>query len=67
MDEIIAAIEAARKNKHVSISELARRADTTRAYIHRVIKGQHKPTLAWCLRVAHALDLDITIQPTPVD
>ena len=63
MDQLIATIKAAMQAQDVSISELARRVPTSRAYIHRVINGEHSPTLAWCYRVAQALDLEVTIQP----
>jgi len=61
MDRFIQTVRQALSDQGMSISELARRAQTSRPYVHRVLRGDHVPTLAWCYRVADALDLDLVL------
>ena len=66
MDKFIAIIRREMQNQDVSISELARRAKTSRPYLHRVLAKQHIPSFGWCQRIAKALKLKIEIKHKPV-
>jgi len=70
MDRFIAEIKRAMVAEGVTITELARRAQTHRTYLHRVFAGSCSPSLAWCHRVADAVGVEVIIrrkERTPVD
>lgn len=43
------------KSGEISISEIARRAGTSRAYIHRVMDGGVDPQITTCEKLAEAI------------
>ena len=61
MDDFLAAVESERKSQGVSIRKLAHECGISRQYYHRLLLGEHAPTLQWCRRVASVLGLEITV------
>lgn len=43
-------------------AELARRAGTSRAYLHRVLNGEHSPSFDWAEKVAETLGFRLSIK-----
>lgn len=53
----------ARKNAHLTQSELARRVGTNKGYISRVERGLVVPTVATLYKIAAAMGLTIELRP----
>lgn len=62
VDEFIALMRKEMDRQGMSISELARKAQIGRPYLHRVMNHEHSPSLEWVERVAAALGMEVTIQ-----
>lgn len=57
-------IAARIKSQNISVSEVARQAGITRAYLHRLLAGQHDPTLAVAQRIAKVLGMSLKLTKT---
>lgn len=60
--EFVQAVEQEMKKQGMTLTELARRAKIGRPYLHRVLSGEHAPTLEWAEKVAAVLGLAITVK-----
>lgn len=61
MEEFIAAVTTEAERQQISIAELARRANVSRPYLHRVLGKLQTPTLEVAERIADALGLSLKI------
>ncbi len=57
-------LEEARKNAHLTQSELARRIGADKSYISRIEKGKTEPKVSTFYRIVHALGLSVELNPT---
>ena len=61
MEEFVKQMKLKMKELNVKPTELANGAGVGRAYIHRVLDGQHTPTVEWAEKVADYLGFKITL------
>ena len=61
MDEFIEKVRQEMKRQDISMSQLARDVQVGRPYLHRVLAGEHTPSLEWAERVADYLGFTVTI------
>ena len=54
-------IRLLRKDKEISQEELAHQANLDRTYISGVERGDRNPTILSSLKIARALDVDLTV------
>ena len=47
--------------KDMKISELAEEAEVGRPYLHRVLAGEHTPTIEWMEKVGKVLGISIKV------
>jgi transcriptional regulator with XRE-family HTH domain len=64
MDPLLSTIEATREAQGLSIRKLAKDSGICRQYYHRLLKGEHTPSIDWCRRAASTLGLELTLQKT---
>jgi DNA-binding phage protein len=62
VDEFIEHVEAEMERQGISLSELARRAECGRPYLHRVLARTQSPSLEWAEKVAAALGMQFTLE-----
>lgn len=62
VDEFIDQVRAEMARQGISMSELARRAECGRPYLHRVLSREQCPTLDWAEKVAQVLGLTFTLE-----
>ena len=62
MDQFVALLRSEMERKEMSIAELARVAKCGRPYIHRVLAGEHAPSLAWVEKVCPILGIRVRFE-----
>jgi DNA-binding phage protein len=62
VDEFVAQVRTRIDQTGMSMTELSRRAGVARPYLHRVLSGQHVPTIRVAEQIANALGLHITFR-----
>lgn len=62
MDEFVAQVRTRIDQTGMTMTELARRAGVARPYLHRVLTGEHVPTIRVAQQIAGALDLQMTFK-----
>ena len=61
MEDFIKHVKLQMKRQKVGFSELARLAGVGRPYLHRVLNGEHIPTIEWAEKVATALKFSVKV------
>lgn len=60
--EVISQIIQARKEQHMTQTELAKKMGTQKSNISRLESGNYNPSLDFLIRVAHCLGKDLKVQ-----
>ncbi len=47
------------QSRHIPLSHLADRAGAGRTHLFNVLAGRASPTIAWLVRIANVLDVDV--------
>jgi ribosome-binding protein aMBF1 (putative translation factor) len=61
MEDFIQRVKKEMERQGLSECALARGAEVGRPYLHRVLKGQHTPTIEWAEKVATFLKFSVKV------
>jgi DNA-binding phage protein len=62
MQDFIEIVVTEMESQQLSMSELARRAEVARPYLHRVLSREQMPSMEWVQKVLAALHLRVTFE-----
>lgn len=66
MHDFVEIVNAELERQEMSISELARRADISRPYVHRILSREQMPSLELAEKVLAALGFRVVFEKHPV-